>query len=88
MKEKQLQIYIQTRPLVKAEKQPTFDRYFKYAVKNNKFDEFQKIAYAIRLMSKGINITAFKPMFADKPRALNFAGELVEIACKNQEHVL
>ena len=67
MKEKQLQIYIQTRPLVKLEKQPTFDRYFKYAVKHNKFDEFQKIAYAIRLMSKGINITAFKPIFNDLP---------------------
>lgn len=78
MQEKQIKIYLETCPLIKHEKKETFDKYFKYAVKNNKFDEFQKIAYAIKLMSKGINIKAFKPMFSDKPRALNFAFECVK----------
>lgn len=78
MKEKQVKTYKETRPLVKVNKRGVYDAYFEYTTKNNQFEEFQKVSYAIRLISKGINEGAFRPMFADKPAALRFAGELAD----------
>lgn len=62
--------------------------FYEYAIKNDKFEDFQKVAYAIKLMHNGVQLSALRAMFEDNPRALKFAGELVEIACKNHECVL
>ena len=88
MKQKQMQIYLETIKYVKNDKKITFCKFYEYAVKHDKFEEFQKVAYAIKLMYQGVSLTAFTAMFINNPRALKFAGELVEIACKNQECVL
>lgn len=79
MKQKQMQIYIDTIKYVKNDKKITFRKFYEYAVKHDKFDEFQKVAYAIKLMHQGVSLTAFRAMFQDNPKALKFAGELVEI---------
>lgn len=88
MKQKQMQIYLETIRYVKHDKKMEYCKFYEYAVKNDKFEEFQKVAYAIKLMHQGVSLTAFTAMFINNPKALKFAGELVEIACKNQEHVL
>lgn len=79
MNEKQIKTYLQTRPLVKTEKQPMFDVYFKNCIlTENGFKQFQKVAYAIRLMSKGVNKSAFRAMFEGEELALKFAGVCVK----------
>lgn len=79
MQEKQMKTYLETRPLVKPEKQPMFDVYFKNCIITEKgFKQFQKVAYAIRLMSSGINKSAFRAMFEGEELALNFAGACVK----------
>ena len=79
VQEKQIKAYLETRPLVKTEKQPMFDAYFKNAILTEKgFKQFQKVAYAIRLMSKGIKKSAFRAMFEGDELALNFAGACVK----------
>lgn len=79
MQEKQMKTYLETRPLVKTEKQPMFDIYFKNCIlTENGFKQFQKVAYAIRLMSKGINKSAFRAMFEGDELALNFASGCVK----------
>ena len=75
MQEKQMKSYLETRPLVKTEKQPMFDVYFKNCIlTEDGFKQFQKVAYAIQLMSKGVNKSAFRAMFKGDELALNFAG--------------
>ena len=79
MQEKQMKSYLETRPLVKTEKQPMFDVYFKNCIlTENGFKQFQKVAYAIRLMSKGVKKSAFRAMFEGDELALNFAGACVK----------
>lgn len=79
MREKQMKNYLQTRPLVKTEKQPMFNIYFKNCIlTENGFKQFQKVAYAIRLMSKGVNKSAFRAMFEGEELALKFAGACVK----------
>lgn len=86
MNKKHIEVYLETRPLVKPEKQPMFDICFKSSLKNeNTFKAFQKVAYAIKLMSKGVNKLAFKPMFKDDPLALNFACACVREKEKEKE---
>lgn len=83
MQEKQMKTYLETRPLVKTEKQPMFDVYFKNCIlTENGFKRFQKVAYAIRLMSKGVSKSAFRAMFEDDLLALNFAG-----ACAKEKEI-
>ena len=79
MQEKQMKTYLETRPLVKTEKQPMFDVYFKNCILTEKgFKQFQKVAYAIRLMSKGVNKSAFRAMFEGEELAFNFASGCVK----------
>ena len=79
MKEKQMKSYLETRPLVRTDKQPMFDVYFKNCILTEKgFKQFQKVAYAIRLMSNGMNKSAFRAMFEGDELALNFAGACVK----------
>ena len=79
MQEKQMKTYLQTRPLVKTEKQPMFDIYFKNCIlTENGFKQFQKVAYAIRLMSNGMSKSAFRAMFEGDELSLNFAGACVK----------
>lgn len=79
MQEKQIKAYLETRPLVKTEKQSMFDIYFKNCIlTENGFKQFQKVAYAIRLMSNGVNKSAFGAMFEGDELALNFAGACVK----------
>ncbi len=79
MQEKQMKTYLETRPLVKPEKQPIFDVYFKNCIlTENGFKQFQKVAYAIRLMHNGMNKSAFRAMFDKEELALNFAGACVK----------
>lgn len=79
MKEKQMKVYVETRPFVKVEKQLMFDCYFKRSIKTPEgFNEFQRVAYAIRLMSKGIKKSAFKTMFIKNPESLNIASSFAK----------
>ena len=86
MDKKKIKVYLETRPLVKSEKQSMFDAYFKYSIQNEKnFKKFQKIAYVIKLMSNGANKSSFKPMFEDDPLALDFACSCVREKEKEKE---
>lgn len=79
MEEKQMKTYLETRPLVKTDKQPMFDVYFKNCILTEKgFKQFQKVAYAIRLMHNGINKSAFRAMFEGDELSLNFASACVK----------
>ena len=72
-------VYNQTKPLVAKGKRPRYGYLAREALSGEEeYQRFAKISYAIRLMSKGIKISAFKAMFRENIDDLELAQEFAQ----------